>query len=51
MGERLGVMSHVTSFWQYRFPAHSPKVIAAEDLLGILLDFAQSFGIALGAAA
>ena len=50
MGEKLGVMSHVTSFWQYRFPAHS-KVIAAEDLLGILLDFAQSFGVELSAAA
>jgi len=51
MGEKLGAMSHVTSFWQYRFPAHASKTIAAEDLLGILLDFAQSFGVELSAAA
>lgn len=51
MGEKLGVMSHVTSFWQYRFPGNSYKTTAAEDLIAILLDFAQSFGVELSVAA
>lgn len=45
LGEKIGLMSHVTSFWQYRFPAKSPKSADAEELMMIFQDFAQSFGL------
>jgi hypothetical protein len=51
MGEKLGAMSHVTSFWQYRFPSRARKTVHAEELLTILLDFSQSFGAEMSAAA
>ena len=25
IGEKMGAMSHITSFWQYRFPAGAPE--------------------------
>jgi hypothetical protein len=51
MGEKVGAISHVTSFWQYRFPPHTQRTVNAEELLTILLDFAQSFGVDLNVAA
>ena len=45
LGEKIGLMSHITSFWQYRFPAKSPKAADAEELMMIFQDFAQSFGL------
>ena len=27
IGEKMGAMSHVTSFWQYRFPAGAPRTV------------------------
>jgi hypothetical protein len=44
LGEKIGAMSHVTSFWNYRFPPGLPRVADAEELSAILLDFAQSLG-------
>lgn len=44
LGEQLGVISHIVSFWRYRFPPGSQHCIDAEDLAAILLDFATGFG-------
>ena len=45
LGEKIGTMSHITSFWQYRFPTVAPKAADAEELMMIFQDFAQSFGL------
>ena len=45
IGEKMGAMSHVTSFWQYRFPPGAPKVADAEELTNIFQDFTRSFGL------
>jgi hypothetical protein len=45
IGEKMGAMSHVTSFWQYRFPRGSPKSADADELLTMFEDFVRSFGI------
>jgi hypothetical protein len=44
LGEKMGVMSHIVSFWQYRFPAGLYKAPDVEDLVIIFQDFAQSIG-------
>ncbi|MDB5740166.1 MAG: hypothetical protein JWP16_1206 [Alphaproteobacteria bacterium] len=44
VGEKMGAMSHVTSFWQYRFPAGSPRSADADELTTIFEDFIRSFG-------
>jgi hypothetical protein len=41
IGEKMGAMSHITSFWQYRFPAGAPKVVDAEELVTIFQDFTK----------
>ena len=44
LGQKIGSMSHVTSFWRYRFPDGAPKLAEAAELMTIFQDFAQSFG-------
>jgi hypothetical protein len=44
IGEKMGAMSHVTSFWQYRFPKGSPKSADADELISMFEDFVRSFG-------
>ena len=44
LGEKMGAVSHITSFWNYRFPAGMPRSADAEELCAILLDFSQSLG-------
>lgn len=39
LGEQLGTIQHVVSFWNYRFPAGRPRLISPDDLMDILLDF------------
>jgi hypothetical protein len=39
LGERLGVLQHITSFCRFRFPSNQRVMIGADDLLGILNDF------------
>jgi hypothetical protein len=45
LGEKIGSMSHITSFWRYRFPDKAPKLADAEELMTIFQDFAHSFGL------
>jgi hypothetical protein len=39
LGERLGVLQHITSFCRFRFPANQRVMISAEELLDILSEF------------
>jgi hypothetical protein len=39
LGERLGVLQHITSFCQFRFPPGQRVMIGAEELLDIFNDF------------
>jgi hypothetical protein len=44
LGEKMGAISHIVSFWRYRFPPGSPKHIDAEELSIIFQDFTSGFG-------
>jgi hypothetical protein len=43
MGEKLGAISHIVSFWRQRFPKEQPANIDAEELAAIFHDFAGGF--------
>jgi hypothetical protein len=45
IGEKMGAMSHVTSFWSYRFPPGAPRLAEADELTTIFQDFTRSFGL------
>jgi hypothetical protein len=45
LGERIGGISHIASFWRYCVPNAHSGPIAAEDLYEILLDFEASLGV------
>jgi hypothetical protein len=42
IGDRMGAMSHITSFWNYRFPVGAPRTADAEELITIFQDFTKS---------
>lgn len=44
VGEKMGSLSHIASFWQFRFPKHSYARVDADELLAILEDFEKSVG-------
>jgi len=44
LGEQLGAISHIVSFWRYRFPKDSKRTVDAPELVAILREFANSFG-------
>jgi len=39
LGERIGVISHIVSFWQYRFPTAMDLIASTEEVVDILQDF------------
>ena len=43
LGEKLGAISHIVSFWRYRFPPNRPATIDADELAAILADFSSGF--------
>ncbi|HEX4634577.1 MAG TPA: hypothetical protein VH189_00250 [Rhizomicrobium sp.] len=43
LGEKLGAISHIVSFWRYRFAAGSAH-IDSEELSAIFQDFSSGFG-------
>jgi hypothetical protein len=43
LGEKLGAISHIVSFWRYRFAPGSPR-IDSEELAAIFQDFLSGFG-------
>ena len=42
IGDRMGAMSHITSFWNYRFPVGAPRTADSEELIAIFQDFTKS---------
>src|SRR5665213_2935079 len=44
LGEKLGAISHIVSFWRYRFGAGAPPHIDSEELAAIFQDFSSGFG-------
>jgi hypothetical protein len=44
LGEKLGAISHIVSFWRYRFPPGMPAVVDVDDLSVIFQDFCSCFG-------
>ncbi len=47
LGEKVGVISHISSFWRYRFPKGPVPSCSAEEALEILRDFEFSLGSTL----
>ena len=43
LGEKLGAISHIVSFWRYRFPLGISKSVDAEELVAIFQDFSSGF--------
>jgi hypothetical protein len=44
LGERTGMVSHIASFWRYRFPKGRGLTIELDELFDILQDFHQGLG-------
>lgn len=44
LGEKLGAISHIVSFWRYRFPKDAHHNIDGEELSAIFQDFSSGFG-------
>ena len=42
IGDKMGAMSHITSFWKYRFGRGAVRVMDAEELVAIFQDFSKS---------
>jgi hypothetical protein len=45
IGEKMGALSHITSFWKYRFPEGAPRTVDCEELTTIFQDFSKGFTI------
>jgi hypothetical protein len=43
LGESVGGISHIVSYWEYRFPKGKPPRAAADEVLEILQEFEGSF--------
>jgi hypothetical protein len=44
LGERTGMVSHIASFWRYRFPKGKPLQAELDELFDILQDFYHGLG-------
>jgi hypothetical protein len=51
IGERMGAISHITSFWNYRFPAGAPRSAYADELIAIFQDFSRGMAAEFAEAA
>ena len=45
LGERLGAVQHIVSFWRYRFPEDQPHKVNADELVELLGDFEASIAL------
>ncbi len=50
LGEQLGAIQHIVSFWRYRFPEHSRAPIDAVEMMDLFLDFEDSLAFLAGPA-
>ena len=46
LGEQLGAIQHVISFWRFRFPMGKPKLISPAELMDVFLDFEDGLAFA-----
>ena len=46
LGERLGAVSHIVSFWKFRFQQEGAQPATAPELVDILADFEESLAFA-----
>jgi len=44
LGERIGALSHVASYWRFRFPQGVVEKVPTDELLEIVRDFEYSLG-------
>jgi len=44
LGERLGGIEHIVSFWRFRFPAGSRPLVTPAELASVFTDFEGSLG-------
>ncbi|MEO8301176.1 MAG: hypothetical protein ABI608_05245 [Rhizomicrobium sp.] len=44
LGEKLGAISHIVSFWRYRFGPNASPHIDSDELAAIFQDFSSGFG-------
>ena len=42
LGEQLGAVQHIVSYWSHRFPAGRPAIVSPPELMDFLLDFEDS---------
>lgn len=49
LGEKVGVVAHIASFWRYRFPTGAPLVADIEDAIDLLQDFDAGLNASLAA--
>jgi hypothetical protein len=42
LGERLGAVTHIASFWKFRFPKGQPPMISAIEMMDMFSDFEAS---------
>jgi hypothetical protein len=42
LGEQLGAVQHIVSYWSHRFPIGRPAIATAQELMEFLLDFEDS---------
>ena len=45
LGEKMGAISHIVSFWRHRFPENDETPVEAEELCAIFRDFTAGFAI------
>lgn len=48
LGERVGVISHISSYWRYRFPLGEPLAADVEEAIDILMDFEAGLSVPVG---
>jgi hypothetical protein len=51
IGDKMGAISHITSFWNYRFPAGAPRTADAAELITIFQDFGRGLAAEIKMAA
>ncbi|MFA7261810.1 MAG: hypothetical protein WC068_02200 [Caulobacter sp.] len=47
LGEKVGQVSHIASFWRYRFPANRPALVMVDEAIDIFQDFEGGLGESL----
>ena len=51
LGEQLGAVQHIVSYWTHRFPSGRPAIASAQELMDFLIDFEDSLSFIDGQAA